>query len=311
MQPIANLMCVTFSYVPLPHRNCWSYCQEVLSKTAYFVFYTQWWYAVMIKIRSTAYYTQWTAYLKLRILIIIIWMSWFLGEKRTIHHHHHLSSLLSGMCFLHLQFVCVCVCVYVHLCVYVCAYVHMCTCVCADVFMYSYNQTHCIPAPPPSPTHTHKRKTHRIVYLPSCYTSLPPPSISSPHTRTHAHTHTHTHTTPNTRLCSSVFMLHSIFPPPPVLQFVAVCCSVLQCAAVCCSVLHCAALCYIQFLPPPPPPLPPCTNPHTPHAKRTQTAHLPSFARNVNWIFGFCWYGVATVSRIDKIICFFCRISSF
>ena len=29
----------------------------------------------------------------------------------------------------------------------------------------------------------------------------------------------------------------------PVLQCVAVCCSVLQCVAVCCSVLQCAAVC--------------------------------------------------------------------
>jgi len=30
---------------------------------------------------------------------------------------------------------------------------------------------------------------------------------------------------------------------PPVLQCVAVCCSVLQCVAVCCSELQCVAVC--------------------------------------------------------------------
>jgi len=55
-----------------------------------------------------------------------------------------------------------------------------------------------------------------------------------------------------------------------VLQCAAVCCRVLQFVAVCCSVLQCAAVC--------------CT-----HHKQ---------------------YGVATISRIDKMIGLFCRISS-
>ena len=39
-----------------------------------------------------------------------------------------------------------------------------------------------------------------------------------------------------------VYSMPLIFRPP-VLQCVAVCCSVLQCVAVCCSVLQCVAVC--------------------------------------------------------------------
>ena len=60
-------------------------------------------------------------------------------------------------------------------------------------------------------------------------------------------------------------------------QCAAVCCSVLQCAAVCCSVLQCAAVC----------------------CRVLQCAAVCCRVSN--------WYGVATVSRIDKIIGLFCK----
>jgi len=81
-----------------------------------------------------------------------------------------------------------------------------------------------------------------------------------------------------------------------VLQCVAVCCSVLQCAAVCCSVLQCAAVCCS---------VPQCVTSQfaeedlgvkAPYGSRPLCVHLPA------------WYGVATISRLLKIICFFCKI---
>ena len=58
------------------------------------------------------------------------------------------------------------------------------------------------------------------------------------------------------------------------------CCSMLQCVAVCCSVLQCAAECYSVL----------------------QSVRLLSVGVNV-----IVYYGVALVSRIDKIIGLFCK----
>jgi len=105
------------------------------------------------------------------------------------------------------------------------------------------------------------------------------------------------------------------------LQCVAVCCSVLQCVAVCCSVLQCVAV-Y-------------CRN-HITHTyvsqnmntsscdTHTYTSHVTHmhmsniicmvsrthyFAETFCW-HGFCWYGVATITRLLKIVVLFCRESS-
>jgi len=81
-----------------------------------------------------------------------------------------------------------------------------------------------------------------------------------------------------------------------VLQCVAVCCSVLQCVAVCCSVLQCVAvccsvrslICYFALL---------CTFP-------------PMFLLSPITACRMRAYGVATISRLLKIIGLFCRVSS-
>jgi len=68
-----------------------------------------------------------------------------------------------------------------------------------------------------------------------------------------------------------------------VLQCVAVCCSVLQCVAVCCSVLQC--VCYVTV----------CCS-----VLQQDTVCMIRHG-----------HGVATISRLPRIIRLFCRIQSF
>ena len=63
-------------------------------------------------------------------------------------------------------------------------------------------------------------------------------------------------------------------------KFVVLCCSVMQCVAVCCSLLQCVAVPYSVVA---------CAD-----------TRLPSVDK----------YGVATISRLLRIIGLFCRISS-
>jgi len=70
------------------------------------------------------------------------------------------------------------------------------------------------------------------------------------------------------------------------LLLISVCYSVLHCVAVCCSVLQCVAA-YCSVL--------------------QRVAACSSVLQCVI----FCNYGVASISRLLKITCLFCRISSF
>jgi len=97
-------------------------------------------------------------------------------------------------------------------------------------------------------------------------------------------------------------------------QYVAVCCSVLQCAAVHCSALQCVAACCsaLQFVV------------HIAIVPVRDMAHAYAWHDSwkcVTWLIHTTkqcvsnrgipiQYGVATVSRIDKIVGLFCRISS-
>jgi len=74
-----------------------------------------------------------------------------------------------------------------------------------------------------------------------------------------------------------------------VVQCVAVCCSPLQCVAVCCSLLQSVAVCCSLL---------------------QGGAEWSWVARCVAVCSSMGQYGVATVSRIDKIIGLFCRIFS-
>jgi len=63
-----------------------------------------------------------------------------------------------------------------------------------------------------------------------------------------------------------------------VLQFVALCLSVLQCVAVCCSVLQCVAVCWVSFV-----------------------------GRSCLFFTHVLYYGVATISRLLKIVSLCCK----
>ena len=94
-----------------------------------------------------------------------------------------------------------------------------------------------------------------------------------------------------------------------VLQCIAVCCSVLQCVAVCCSVFQCVAVCcsVLQCVPVC------CSVSQCVAVWRTVLqCDADKFVSNSmppRAAIAEC-YAVATVSRIDKIIGLFCRISS-
>jgi len=83
-----------------------------------------------------------------------------------------------------------------------------------------------------------------------------------------------------------------------VLQCVAVCCSVLQCAAVCCSVLQCVAVC--------------CSKSHVQHCLSPESAGVETQRQTQRqnvclYLYFGSWYGVATISRLLKMIGLFCK----
>jgi len=86
-------------------------------------------------------------------------------------------------------------------------------------------------------------------------------------------------------VCCSV--LQCVAVGRSVLQCVAVCCSVLQCVAVCCSVLPCVAVCCSVRM----------AGAFTSDPPTQKEAHV---------CFLEC-YGVATISRLLRIIGLFCK----
>ena len=148
--------------------------------------------------------------------------------------------------------------------------------------MLQHTATHC---------NTLQRTSHVIYYIRHTHCSC---CNTLQHTATHCNTRHTSYTILGTHIARILgCVLQRVAACCSVLQCVAVCCSVLQCVAVCCSVLQCASVCCSALQ---------CV------AVCCGVLQYGTVWCSVVQCGVVCCYGVATISRLLKIIGLFCRI---